>query len=61
MRPILIEEDKFIEEQSKIKGMNEHCARIQCTKNDLSELIYKYFNVGECPCTYSNMHRYLLY
>lgn len=58
MRPIILDEEKFISEQSKIKGMNEHCARIQCSKNDLSQIIYEYFNVGECATTNSNIYRY---
>lgn len=58
MRPVTLDEEIFITEQAKMKGMNEHCMRIPIgTTNNISQKIYEHVNVGQCPSTKSNFHR----
>lgn len=60
MRPIVMDEETFLSEQAKIKGMNEHSARISIsTENNISQRVYEHFNLGECPSTDTNTLRYL--
>lgn len=59
MRPVIVNEETFLTEQAKIKGMNEHCARIPLpTQNNVSQKVFEHFNVGQCLSTQSNTHRY---
>ncbi|KAL3289609.1 hypothetical protein HHI36_023021 [Cryptolaemus montrouzieri] len=48
LRPVIMPQELFIQEQSKLKGMNEHSGKIEECVEDITTLINEICNMGTC-------------
>lgn len=58
LRPVVMDEEIFIEEQGKLKGMNEHSMKIKKCPNDIVETVNEVGNLGRCDSQNQEVYRF---
>ncbi|XP_018329494.1 AP-3 complex subunit beta-2 isoform X2 [Agrilus planipennis] len=58
LKPVSMSEETFLNEQSKLRGMNEHICVVRTLKKDFSRTIFQVANVGACPSSTSDTSRF---